>query len=187
MNNKVRAFVVCLVVAALLPFVSWVLSALGVPCRSILDADGLRWLFRHASDCLHSRLVMFALCCLMMQGVIKESGILPLGRAFLDQKFLRYTAVYAVVFLTILFAAAKPGSPLLSITGGIVGSPLMDGLLFLGWFSFIVFCLCYGHTKREPWWRMLTHGIRSHSLAIPFAIALSFCWQCLEYMIKDPL
>lgn len=184
MNNKERAFVIALVIAVLLPFVSWVLSALGVPCRSILDDEGLRWLFRHVSDCLHSRLVMFALCCLMMQGVIKESGILPLGRAFQDPKFLRYTVIYAAVFLTIVFAAISPSSPLLSITGGFAGSPFLDGLLFLGWFSFIVFCLCYGHSEKKPWPKMLTHGIRNHPLAIPFAIVLSFCWQCIMYMTE---
>ena len=185
MNNKERAFAIALIVAAVLPFLSWVLSALGVPCRSIFDDEGLRWLFRHASDCLHSRLVMFVLCCLMMQGVIQRSRILPLGRAFRDAKFLRYTAVYAVVFLSILFAAVRPDSPLLSITGGLTGSPLLDGLLFLCWLSFIVFCLCYGHTKREPWTEMLTYGIRRHPLAIPFAIVVSFCWQCIDYMISS--
>ena len=182
MNNSERAFVVALVVAALLPFVSWVLSALGVPCRSILDEEGLRWLFRHINDCIHSRLVMCVLCCLMMQGVIKESGILPLGRAFRDTRFLRHLAVYAIVFIPILLAAAAPESPLLSVTGGLAGSPLLDGLLFLGWFSFIVFCLCYGHDKHESWTKMLTHGIRSYPLFIPLAIVLSFCWQCLAYM-----
>ena len=185
MNNKERAFVFCLVLAAFLPFFSWALSALGVPCKSILADEGMRWLFRHVSDCLHSRLVMCALCCLMMQGVIKESGILPLGKAFRNPKFLRCLAVYAVVFLAILFAAVSPGSPLLSITGGLVGSPLLDGLLFLGWFSFIVFCLCYGHGKSRPWTGMLTHGIRKHSLVIPFAIVVSFCWQCIRYMIDN--
>lgn len=184
MNNNERNFIILLALAASLPFLSWVLSALGVPCRSILDDDGLRWLFRHVSDCLHSRLVMFALCCLMMQGVIKQSGILPLGRAFRDPRFLRYLAIYSIVFLTILFAAIAPSSPLLSVTGGLAGSPLLDGLLFLGWFSFIVFCLSYGHNKREPWPQMLTHGIRKHPLAIPFAIIVSFCWQCIQYMIS---
>ena len=182
MNNKERVFVLCLVLAAVLPILSWVLSALGVPCRSILDDEGLRWLFRHASDCLHSRLVMFALCCLMMQGVIKKS-LLPLGETFRKPRFYRYAAIYAVVFIAILLAAVAPDSPLLSITGGLAGSPLLDGLLFLGWFSFIVFCLCYGHSKGKPWIGMLTHGISSHPLAIPFAVIASFCYQCIEYMI----
>ena len=181
MNNSHRAFVFVFMLAALLPFLSWVMSALGVPCRSILDAEGLRWLFRHASDCLHSRLVMFALCCLMMQGVIAKS-LLPLGKTFRNPRFFRYTAVYAVVFIAIILAAIAPDSSLLSIMGGIAGSPFLDGLLFLGWFSFIVFCLCYGHSKTEPWWQTLTYGIRRHSLAIPFAIVVSFCWQCVEYM-----
>ena len=122
MNNNERNFVILLVLAFMLPILSWALSALGVHCRSILDDEGLRWLFRHVSDCLHSRLVMFALCCLMMQGVIKESGILPLGRAFRDPKFLRYLAVYAVVFLTILFAAIAPDSPLLAVLQGVLCS-----------------------------------------------------------------
>lgn len=182
MNNRERAFVFCLVLAAVLPFLSWVLSALGVPCRSILGDEGLRWLFRHASDCLRSRLVMFALCCLMMQGVIQKS-LLPLGKTFREPRFYRYAAVYAVVLILILVAALSPESPLLSITGGIAGSPLLDGLFFLGWFSFMVFCLCYGHSKRKSWLQMLTHGISSHPLAIPFAMALSFCWQCVQYMI----
>ena len=185
MNNRERAFVLVLVIAAVLPFLSWVLSALGVPCRSILDDEGLRWLFRHVSDCLHSRLVMLALCCLIMQGVIQKSKLFPLGQTFRKPRFLRFTAVYAVVFIGILVAAMAPESPLLSITGGLAGSPLLDGLLFLGWFSFIVFCLCYGHTKNEPWPQMLTYGIRSHPLAIPFAIVVSFCWQCVQYMLNS--
>ena len=183
MNNNERNFTILLVVAALLPFLSWVLSALGVPCRSILDGEGLRWLARHVTDALHSRLVMFALCCLMMQGVIKESGILPLGEVLHDGRFWRMTGVYAVVFIGILAAAASPGSPLLSVTGGLAGSPLLDVLLLLGWLSFIIFCLCYGHGKREPWTRMLTHGLRTYPLSVPFAIVLSFCWQCVAYML----
>ena len=178
-----RAFAFCLVLAVVLPFASWMLSAVGVPCRSILDDEGLRWLFRHAADCLHSRLVMFALCCLMMQGVIQKSRLFPLGKTIRNPRFLRYAAVYAIVLLGIMFAAVAPNSPLLSITGGLAGSPLLDGLFFLGWLSFMVFCLCYGHTKQEPWTKMLTFGIRQHSLALPFAVVLSFCWQCIKYMI----
>lgn len=182
MNSKERVFVFCLVVAAVLPFLSWVLSALGVSCRSILDDDGLRWLFRHGSDCLHSRLVMLALCCLMMQGVIQKSHLFPLGQTFRQPRFLRCAAIYAVVLIAILLAAVAPESPLLSITGGLAGSPLLDGLLLLLWLSFMLFCLCYGHSEREPWYRMLTYGIRSHPLIIPLAIVVSFCWQCVEYM-----
>ncbi|MBO4549658.1 MAG: hypothetical protein J5733_02910 [Bacteroidaceae bacterium] len=183
MSNSERAFVFCLVLAAVLPILSWVLSALGVPCKSILDDEGLRWLFRHASDCLHSRLVMLALCCTMMQGVIQKSRLLPLNKTLREPRFYRFAAVYAVVLILIFVAALSPESPLLSITGGLAGSPLVDGLFFLGWFTFMVFCLCYGHSKREPWIQMLTYGIRRHPLALPFAVAVSFCWQCIQYMI----
>lgn len=182
MNSNERNFVVLLLVAGVLPFLSWALSALGLPCRSIFDDEGLRWLFRHAADCLHSRLVMLALCCLMMQGVIKES-LLPLGETIRRPRFLRHAAMYAIVLFVILAAAMAPDSPLLSITGGLAGSPLVDGLFFLGWFSFIVFCLCYGNDRHKPWTRMLTYGIISHPLAIPFAIVVSFCWQCVVYML----
>ena len=185
MSNKERAFVFCLAVAALLPFLSWALSALGVPCRSILDDEGLRWLFRHASDCLHSRLVMLALCCTMMQGAMQKSRLFPLSRTFRDPRFYRYSAVYAIILVAFFVAALAPESPLLSITGGLAGSPLLDGLFFLGWFTFIVFCLCYGHSKSEPWIGMLTSGIRRHPLALPFAVVISFCWQCLEYMVAS--
>ena len=184
MNNRERAFACCLVLAAVLPFLSWVLSALGVPCRSILDSEGLRWLFRHASDCLHSRLVMIVLCCLMLLGVIKKS-MLPLGKTFRQPRFLRYAAVYAVVLIAILLAAMAPDSPLLSITGGIAGSPFLDGLFFLVWLSFMLFGLCYGHNKSEPWPKLLTYGIRSHPLALPFAIVVSFCYQCIQYMLNS--
>ncbi|MCH5167992.1 MAG: AbgT family transporter [Prevotellaceae bacterium] len=184
MSNSERNFACLLVMAALLPFLSWVLSVLGVPCRSIFDDDGLRWLFRHAADCLHSRIVAFTLCCLMMQGVIRES-LVPFGKTFRQSRFYRFAAVYAVVFICILIAIAAPdNSPLLSITGGLVGSPLLDGLPFLGWFSFIVFCLCYGHNSHKSWAKMLTYTIRNHPLAIPFAVVTSFCWQCIEYMLN---
>lgn len=184
MNNKERAFVLCLVLAALLPFLSWVLSALYVPCRSILDGEGLRWLFRHASDCLHSRLVMFVLCLQMLSGVIQKSMV-PFGKTIRQPRFHRYAAVYVIVLTLILLASVDPDSPLLSITGGITDSPLLDGLPFLAWLSFMAFCLCYGHNKRESWIGMLTHGIRSYPLAIPLAIVISFCWQCIDYMINS--
>lgn len=185
MNNRERAFVFCLVLAALLPFLSWVLSALGAPCRSILDDEGLRWLFRHIDDCLHSRLVMLALCCTMMQGVIQKSRLFPLSQTFRQPRFYRCAAVYAVVLIIFLIAALAPESPLLSITGGLAGSPLVDGLFFLGWFTFIVFCICYGHRKNESWVGMLTYGIRRHPLALPFAVVVSFCWQCIAYMMSS--
>ena len=184
MNSRGRIFVCVLVLAAVLPFLSWVLSALGVPCRSILDDDGLRWLFRHACDCFRSPLVVFALCCLMMQGCIQKARLFPLSRTLRRPRFWRLVAIYAAILVPILIAAFRPGSPLLSITGGIAGSPLLDGLLFLGWFSFLAFCLCYGHSREERWTRMLTYGIRRHPLTLPFAVALSFCWQCIEYMIS---
>lgn len=177
------AFVLCLVLAALLPFLSWVLSALGVPCRSILDDEGLRWLFRHANDCLHSRLVMLALCCTIMQGVIQKSRLFPLGKTFREPRFYRCATVYAVVLIVFLLAALAPESPLLSITGGLAGSPLLDGLFFLGWLSFIIFCLCYGCSSHESWIGMLTFGIRRNPLFLPFAVVVSFCWQCIEYMV----
>ena len=166
-----------------MPFLSWVLSALGVPCRSILDGEGLRWLFRHASDCLHSQVVMFVLCCTMMVGVIQKS-LLPFGKTVRQPRFLRYAAVYAVVLVVIMLASLAPESPLLSITGGIADSPLLEGLPFLAWLSFMAFCLCYGHSKREPWIEILTYGIRRYPLAIPLAIVISFCWQCIDYMIS---
>jgi len=184
MNNRERAFVLCLVLAALLPFLSWVLSALAVPCRSILDGEGLRWLFRHASDCLHSRLVMLVLCLQMLIGAIQKS-LLPLGKTISQPRLLRYAAVAVVVLILILLASVAPDSPLLSITGGIADSPLLEGLPFLAWLSLMAFCLCYGHSKREPWIGMLTHGIRRYPHAIPFAVVVSFCWQCVEYMISS--
>ena len=181
-----RDFVFCLVLAALLPILSWALSALGAPCRSILDDEGLRWLFRHASDCLHSRLVMVVLCGTMMLGVIQKS-LLPFGKTFRQLRFYRYAAVYAIVFVLILLAALAPDNPLLSITGRLAGSPLLDGLLFLGWLSFMAFCLCYGHRGSEPWTEKLTYGISRYPLAIPFAIVVSFCWQCIVYMLNYEL
>lgn len=184
MNSRELFFVCMLVVAAVLPFLSWALSAFGFPCRSILDAEGLRWLFCQAADCFRSGLVTFALCCSIMQGVIHSCGLLPLSRAFRDVRFYRCAAVYAAILIPILVAAVfAPDSPLLSVTGSIVGSPLMHALPFIGWFSFIVFCLCYGYKRCKRWTRMLTYGLRRNPLFLPFAIVVSFCYQCVRYMI----
>lgn len=182
MNNSQRSFVGCMVFAVLLPFLSWVLSALGVSCHSILDGDGLRWLFRHAGDCLHSQLLMLALCGLMLLGVVQGS-LLPFGQTIRNPRFIRFAVGYAVWLVAILSAASVSESPLLSITGGIAGSPLMDGLPFLAWLSLMVFCLCYGHGEREPWTAILTYGFRRYPIVIPFAIVLSFCWQCICYIL----
>ena len=47
----------------------------------------------------------------------------------------------------------------------------------------MAFCLCYGHSQRESWTEMLTYGLRRYPLALPFAVVLSFCWQCIDYMM----
>lgn len=183
MNSKHALLNIALLVAVLLPFLSWALSALGVPCHSLLDEDGLRWLFRHTADCLHSRLDACALCFVMMQGVMRRSHLLPLGHTFRQRRFYRFAAVYAVALISILVAALLPGSPLLSLTGGLQGSPLLQGLPFLGWFSFMVFCLCYGYRRGERWTDMLTFGFQRYPLILPLAVVISFCWQSLQYMI----
>ena len=103
MNRHERNFVCVLIAAALLPFLSWVLSALGVPCRSLLDDEGLRWLYSHASDSLRGFLVTFALCCVIMQGVINRCGILPLSRTFRDRRFYRLAFVYEELSYTFAY------------------------------------------------------------------------------------
>ena len=183
MNSKRHILEAALLLAAVLPFLSWALSALGVPCRSLLDGEGLRWLFRHAADCLRSRLDACALCFVLMQGVMRKSRLLPLGHTFRQRRFRRFAAVYGVVLVSILAVSLLPGSPLLSITGGIVGSPLMQGLPFLGWLSFMVFCLCYGFRRGERWTDMLTFGFQRYPLLLPLAVVVSFCYQCVEYIV----
>ena len=66
---------VAAVVAGIVPFVSWVLQALGFPVRSLLSDDGVRWFFQHGAESLFGYGVLvgiFALCafaCLRFVGM----------------------------------------------------------------------------------------------------------------------
>ena len=44
------AMIALLVFSVMLPPLSWLLWSLGLPVRSMLSPEGLRWLFQHASS-----------------------------------------------------------------------------------------------------------------------------------------
>lgn len=183
MNSKERLLVGTLTAAASLPFISWLFSAVGLPCRSILDGEGLRWLFRHGGDCLGGRLMTFAFCGVVLLGAAKRSGLLPLSRAVRRPRMIRYAVICAIVLCLFLLLALSAESPLLSLTGGIAGSPFLDGLPLLTWTVAVSFCLCYGQSDGIPLSDMLTYGLRRYPIVLVLAAVVSFVILCVTYMI----
>jgi p-aminobenzoyl-glutamate transporter AbgT len=131
-------FFIELLTMALLPVASWIASIYLPPTRSLLDANGLRWLMTHWVDNFTRLPVGEAVLVLIGLSALQTSGLASLGHRHLSLKQKRamlftlaslFAVVMAVAAMTLL-----PPYILLNFFGGVAGSPLADslpGLLFI--------------------------------------------------------
>ena len=121
--------------------------------KSVLDASGVRWAVRSASDCLSNAPIGNAIMFFLTLGVFKGCGLM---RAVLNYKslspkertslHLSLTVLTVCVVLVVLGLFA--GSHLLlSVTGRLQGSPLFDGFMFLLMLTVAVPSLVYGFSS----------------------------------------
>lgn len=174
------------VAVCLLP-ASWMLSAFGVPCNSLISDEGLRWLFHHLSELTATPLTACTLVYAMAAGALRlclrihAQGRQPLA--------LATTLMAALALVTLLgLSALLPQSPLLGITGGLWPSPLLHGLPFMGGWALLALALTYAAaagrlTSARQMAQWLTLGIRRHAAWVVAAMLLSFIHGVLHYML----
>lgn len=178
-----------IVVSILLPVISWIISALGFDCKSLLSEEGWRWMFYTVPISFLNRWTLLCLSAIIGIGSIIRSGI------FSTQKKKDINALYLVlivlVFFTsvLLFSALHPHSPLLSVTGEIKSSPFIHGLpTIIIWcviFLSAIYAVQTQHVKTiEDFSDLFTYGIRRFASVIVIAMLLSFIASCFSYIFN---
>ncbi|MBQ3991704.1 MAG: hypothetical protein II645_00960 [Bacteroidaceae bacterium] len=180
---------VAAVVAGIVPFVSWVLQALGFPVRSLLSDDGVRWFFQHGAESLFGYGVLvgiFALCafaCLRFVGMGESVRRGPLIVCLLFA---------ASLDTLLLLAAFHPRSPLISLTGSLWPSPLAHGLPFALCLGLILVALLYGVLVRairdtSTFARFLCSGYTRYAVWMVLLMICAFIFQCLKFVLLPVL
>ena len=190
-KNKFLSYLILLliVVSILLPVVSWILSALGFDCKSLLSEEGWRWMFYNIPVSFVNKWTMLCLSAIIGIGSVARCGIL----APKEKKDIN--ALYLVLFVSVIFISAllvsalHPQSPLLSVTGEIRGSAFIHGLHTIVIWCIIFLSTIYAvQTKRtktiDDFSDIFMYGIRKFSSIIVIAMLLSFVTSCFTYIFN---
>lgn len=189
-NNSTFTGVVlllCTLATFVVPFLSWLLSALGAEVNSILSDEGWRWVFRSGIQNSFSYPVAILFCFITAKGCYDYADI-QLHQLSLSQK-IKWACAGLLLQVPVLVAALHPRSPLVSLTGGLAHSPLLYGLPFVLCLQFILaLFVCVLFTKKDFGFRQigsfLVHGISAYGAWIYIGAMLSFVWHCLAYMLN---
>lgn len=130
------------VLAAVLPFASWLLNLMGLPVRSMFSDEGLRWLFLHGAESMFDYGAMVGIGCFAALGSLMYVGLD--GSLYRRTPFLVSLFFAAVIDALLLLAMLHPRSPLISLTGSLWPSPFLHGLPFALCIGLQVVALIYG-------------------------------------------
>ena len=178
--------VLACVAVCVLP-VSWMLSAFGYPCRSVLSDEGVRWLFLHLYSLTATPITACALVYASAAGALEICvRIYRRGR---NTAALWAAALAGLALCSLpLLALILPHSPLRAIDGGIWPSPLMSGLPVIIGLIVLAVAVLYAYlnlyfTSPRKFTLMLSWGLRRHASWIVAAMLVSFIHGVLHYII----
>lgn len=164
---------------------SWMLSAFGYPCRSLISEEGLRWLCLHLLGLTATPLTA---CALLYASAVGAWEICArIYRQGGTRTALWTTALAALALCSLpLLALVLPDSPLRAITGGIWPSPLASGLPAIIALIMLAVAVLYGYlnlyfTSPGKFCLMLSWGLRRHAVWIVAAMLVSFIHGTLQY------
>ena len=178
-----------LVVAVMLPIISWILSALGFDCKSLLSEEGWRWIFYNIPVACANKWNVLCISSIIGLGSVIRCGIFD-RKTKKDINALYLVSIVLVLLVALLFVIAlHPHSPLLSVTGEIKNSPFIHGLPTVFIWCVIFLSILYAfQTQRiktiEDFSDLFTYGIRRFSSIIVIAMFLSFVTRCIAYIFN---
>ena len=169
---------------------AWVMALLGVDVGNVLSSEGLRWLFGHSMRDIPATVVYVPVLALMTWGGISESG---LWHDLRSGENVRQMAVVlllaALMLLPLLCWLLMPGSPMLTATGRVCGSPLALGAASYILCVAIIVCTIYARMTLRIEGFSLTLSfwgrcISIHAVWIPLIMLLIFYIQILKYILR---
>lgn len=138
-----------LIVWVLLVLFSWIFTALHptAPLRSLLSAEGIRWLFGHNVDTLAKPVLVWIVLGTMAYGPMAISGLcrlrLPLGiRERFSLRLVAVELLCVVVIMALLTLLPQP--VLLSATGNVSHSSFLSSLVPVICLTLMIVGLTYG-------------------------------------------
>lgn len=137
MKNKLEywgCFYVLLIV--LVTAISWVGNIYGLPVKSLLTQESIRWEVRNVTANFVTSPVADILCLCMGLGLMQYGGLrkdlLMTYRSVKQRRALVIVALTALAYLLAIVATiAYPHAILLSATGSVLRSPFTEGLVFI--------------------------------------------------------
>jgi len=178
---------------------SWIATAAdtGLKVRSLLSADGLRWLFGAFTYNLGTGLIVWILLLSVSLGAVRTSGLWGVALSALRHRRLPYrskvallsSAGMAAVLLTVYcLMALLPHAVLLSVTGGLFPSPFSAGLVPAVSFVLAAAAIAYGLQSGTlasfyDVFRALTAGPAAAAPLIPLYISAAALWSSLCYVL----
>ena len=188
-KKKVLSYLLILliVLSVLLPIISWILSALGLDCKSLLSDEGWRWMFYNVPVCYVNKWTMLFFSVVIGLGSVMRCGILDDKKDRNALYVVLITSVFIVVAL--LLSALHPQSPLLSVTGEIKNSPYIHGLpTILVWciifLSALYSILSHRVKNADEFVDLLTYGIRRYSTMVLIVMLSTFISSCFTYIFN---
>ena len=205
MNNNRRLYYPAVLYAAsllLLWLLSWVMGVAGLLMgnealsRSLVSAEGVRWVVRSASASLDAApwatimLIVLSVGLLSGSGMVKSAaGMLRRGAMSINEKRAWLFALpAAVTCLLLLFAVTvSPWNMLLGVTGNFYTSPLLQGWVFVAFLLVLFVTSVYGYIYGN--YRSLPDIARSMGAACSFyapallaVVPATGIVPCIEYM-----
>lgn len=192
-------FIILIVLTAI---VSWVGSIYGQGMHSLLDGEGLRWVFTHVIANLRVSPWCETVMGLSVLGLLTESELPQVfmprfwqrGRRSLKKlRALQVTlAVFIVLLLITLYFVLAPASPVLSAFGHFSRSPFYYGLYPFILVSLTLLSITYGSLSGR--FLSLSDTVQA-MVALPVGIAPYFVSfflasqfvACFHYMLDAPL
>ena len=121
--------------------------------RSLLTIDGVRFLLHNSVSLFDDAPIANILMLLFTIGVANRSSLFKTVSHFIHHKPLSYKQyaslllsciVFALLFVLLLYGIFGPGHILLSISGTLKNSPLIDGFFAILMILVLLPCLIYG-------------------------------------------
>lgn len=190
-RNVLLSYLILLltVIAVMLPVCSWMLSALGFDCKSMLSEEGWRWVFCNLPTVCVNKWNILCIAAVMGTGSVMQCGILDRKTSQGTQALYLVAVVLVLLVAVLLLSALHPHSPLLSVTGELRNSPFIQGLPTVFIWCVIFLSSFYAvQTQRirtaGDFADLLTYGIRRFSSVIVIAMLLSFIIHCVLYIFN---
>lgn len=183
-----RFICVALLVALLLPGVSWLVWSFGAPVDSLFTDEGLRWLFRHALPLCFDETLFVCILAGSAYGVWSLSLRHPSIPSVRRRAMLTALCTGVCMLGVLSLAAFHPSSPLLSINGTLRHSPFSQGffpLFFLCAIALgVVHAFVVGAVRSsDALVRALLAGVRDCADWFLLVLVFNFDRACVCYVL----